>query len=64
MDTNPSVSGSGRLLPGLQSAIFSPYITTIGLYDDNKKLIMVGRLSQPVKKSNKLPLVIKMRYDY
>jgi hypothetical protein len=31
------------------SSYFSPYITTVGLYDDFQNLIAVGKLSQPLK---------------
>lgn len=30
------------------SSIFQPYITTIGLYNDNKELLAVAKLSQPL----------------
>ena len=64
-DSQATGSGNpGKLLDGLVNSNFSPYITTVGLYDRHKKLVMVGRLSQPVKKSKKLPLIINMIYDY
>ena len=57
-------TGSGVLVSGLESPHFSPYITTVGLFDEHKKLVMVGKLSQPIKKSKKLPFTIKMIHDY
>jgi len=48
---NPSlISGStdGTLYPFATASYFAPYITTVGLYDDNKNLLAVGKLSQPL----------------
>lgn len=42
---------------------FSPYITTIGLYNNNGDLVAVGKLGQPVKKSRKTPLNFIVKYD-
>jgi hypothetical protein len=40
------------------------YITTIGLYNPNKDLIAVAKLSQPVKKSFKEEALIKVKLDF
>ena len=40
------------------------YITTVTLYDKNKIPLVVGKLSQPVKKSKKIPIIFKIRFDY
>lgn len=47
---NPSSrSGSGEFYYSfVTGSSFSPYITTIGLYNDNKELLVVGKLSQPI----------------
>lgn len=46
---NPTIiSGSdGTVYNFATSSDFSPYITTIGLYDENQYLLAVGKLSQP-----------------
>ncbi len=64
--TNPSATnGSGSLPSNITSQNgWTPYLTTIGLYDDEKRLVMVARLSQPIKRSKQLPLTIKLRYDF
>ena len=51
---NPSViSGSNGTPWGFAtSASFSPYITTVGLYNDQRDLIAVGKLAQPLPTSN------------
>ena len=42
---------------------FKPYITTIGLYDDNANLLMVGKLAQPVRASSETDTTFIIRYD-
>ena len=52
------------MIPELsQSANFSPYITTIGLYDTTGNLVMIGKLGQPIKKRSDVDLNILMRLD-
>jgi hypothetical protein len=48
----------------ITSSIWSPYITTIGLYDKYNNLVVTGRLSQPVKKSKDVRLIFKIRKDW
>ncbi len=64
--SNPSANdGTGSLASNISiDNGWTPYLTTIGLYDDDKNLIMVARLSQPIKRSKKLPLTVKLRYDF
>lgn len=65
--TNPSAGdGSGSFAKNIdiKNDGWTPYLTTIGLYDSKDRLVMVGRLSQPVKRSKTLPLTIKLIYDY
>ena len=48
---NPSIiSGStdGTIYNFATGSYFSPYATTVGLYDDNQNLLAVGKLSQPL----------------
>ena len=49
---NPSIlSGSSTQynLRVIDSPEFMPYVTTIGLYNENQELMMVAKLAQPVK---------------
>ena len=64
--TNPTanVPESSSLPSNIKSKLWTPYFTTVGLYDEHKKLIMVGKVSQPIKRSKILPLTITMKYDY
>ena len=47
---NPSaqLSGSGQLANNVTGSYFSPYVSTIGLYDENQNLLAVGKLAQPL----------------
>ena len=62
---NSQLDVDGRnMIPELsQSANFSPYITTIGLYDTTGNLVMIGKLGQPIKKRSDVDLNILMRLD-
>lgn len=49
---NPTASDlEGNLLTNVTSSTFTPYITTVGLYNDANELLAVGKLNQPVPKS-------------
>lgn len=47
---NPSaqLSGSGQLANNVTGSYFTPYVSTIGLYDENQNLLAVGKLAQPL----------------
>ena len=40
--------GSGKLNDNVTGSYFSPYITTVGLYNNNKELLAVAKLAQPL----------------
>ncbi len=42
---------------------FSPYITTVGLYDDNYDLLATAKLGQPLKKPKNMDTTIVVRFD-
>jgi hypothetical protein len=50
---NPSlISGSeGDVYGFVTSSYFSPYVTTVGLYNDDQELLAIGKLSQPLPTS-------------
>jgi hypothetical protein len=54
-DLNASVDSTGSFL--------APYITTIGLYDDNCDLIAVAKLPQPIKSEPDIPVNFIVRFD-
>ena len=68
--TNPTILD--RSAQGLREAKISsfvtdtdwdPYITTIGLYDDNARLLAVGKLSRPLRKDDGYDTTIEIRFD-
>ena len=44
-------------------ASFSPYITTVGLYDQYGRLLAVGKLGTPIKKRDNVDLAIIVKFD-
>jgi len=44
-------------------SLFKPYITTIGLYNENNELLVVGKLGQPIKTSNETDTTLIVRWD-
>jgi hypothetical protein len=62
---NPSsVSGSGEYYYSfVTGSYFNPYATTIGLYNDNKELLVVGKLSQPIPLSDQIDTTFIVNFD-
>ena len=71
---NPSVlsgSQSEQVLPGTNNvykdfatgSYFSPYITTVGLYDNDQNLLAIGKLSVPTKVPMNADLEIQVAFD-
>ena len=42
---------------------FSPYISTIGMYDDNQNLLAVAKLAQPIQSSPTTDTTILVNLD-
>ena len=71
---NPRLTGSGSFASSYQAtqfvepfvshSQFAPYITTIGLYNDNNELLAVSKLSQPFKKDLNTEALIKVKLDF
>ena len=64
--TNQSVLSniaSGSVAGFVSSSAFNPYVTTVGLYDDNSNLLAVGKLGQAIKKSEKFDTSYVVRFD-
>ena len=45
------------------SSLFKPYVTTIGLYNEENELLVVGKLGQPVRASNETDTTFIIRWD-
>jgi hypothetical protein len=41
-----------------------PYITTIGLYNDQAQLLAVGKMAEPIQKRNDIDMNFILRWDY
>ena len=54
-DFSGSVDSTGSFL--------APFITTIGLYDDNCELVAVAKLPQPIKSDPEIPVNFIIRFD-
>lgn len=66
--TNPSITGSFEDyfkfgLSDPTGSYLTPYITTIGLYDDNYDLVAVAKLAKPVKKTPDYTINFVVRFD-
>ena len=45
------------------SSAFKPYVTTIGLYNENNELLVVGKLASPIRMSNETDTTFVVRWD-
>jgi|TARA_R110000823_G_scaffold70268_2_gene162153 hypothetical protein len=64
--TNQSVLSdiaNGTVAGFVSSSAFNPYVTTVGLYDDNSNLLAIGKLGQAIKKSEKFDTSYVIRFD-
>jgi len=53
----------GSPLGFVTSSFFEPYITTVGLYDENHQLLAVGKLAQPLQSSPTTDTTILVNID-
>jgi len=63
---NPTIvkpESGGLLKDFVSGSAWSPYVTTIGLYDKNARLLAIGKLAQPIQKSNKYDTTFVVRFD-
>ena len=56
--------GSGKLNDNVTGSYFSPYITTVGLYNNNKELLVVVKLAQPLPVSSVTDTSILINFDF
>ena len=61
--TNDTYRGTGSLKDFATGSNFAPYITTIGLYDDDNELLALGRLAKPIKNDKELDISFVVRFD-
>lgn len=69
MSTNPTliendpIRGEYVCKPILSGSNFKPFVTSVGLYDDYGRLLMIGKLSQPVQLPDNMDTTFIVRYD-
>lgn len=65
MTQNPTaISGSsGSLSDYVTGSDFNPYITTVGLYNENSELLAVGKLAQPYPIPSNTDITFVVKYD-
>tara|TARA_Y100001937_G_scaffold110171_1_gene155491 strand:+ start:29 stop:1141 length:1113 start_codon:yes stop_codon:yes gene_type:complete len=56
-------AGTGSLLDFATGSEFSPYITTIALFDDHNDMLAMGRLAKPIKNDKELDISFVVRFD-
>lgn len=44
-------------------SLFSPYVTTVGLYNDKNELLVVGKLSRPIPRLKRIDQTFILRFD-
>ena len=62
---NPSAikNDGGSIADNISGSYFKPYITTVGLYNDDQELIAVAKLSQPIPKSTDTDMTFVLKLD-
>jgi hypothetical protein len=63
---NPSAiedQTTGKMYDFITGSFFAPYITTVGLYSENRELLAVGKLSQPLPSSRTTDMTIYVKID-
>lgn len=62
---NPSLleSGSSDVKGYVTASYFTPYVTTVGLYNDNHELLAVAKFAQPIPLSQNTDTNFMLRID-
>lgn len=65
MSHNPTltIDNLGTLKDFALSSDFTPYVTTVGLYNDKNELLAVAKLAKPLPLSATADTTIVVRYD-
>jgi len=58
-----STTESGSINDNVTGSYFQPYVTTVGLYNDANELIAVGKLGQPIPKSQHVDMTFVVKFD-
>ena len=58
-----SYKAAGKYEGFVTHSLFRPYVTTIGLYNDDNELLVVGKLAKAVKLSDDYEMNFIVRFD-
>lgn len=61
--TAVSQSGTGQGFDFITGSDFTPYVTTVGLYNNNQELLAVAKLAQPVPTSRTTDMTFYVNFD-
>jgi len=63
--TNPTITSdnSGSIASFATGSEFAPYVTTVGLYNENSELLAVAKLSQAMSLSSVTDTTFVIKYD-
>jgi len=54
---------SGKMIDSVTGSSFTPYATTIGLYNDQDELLVIGKLATPYPIPSHTDVTFVIRYD-
>ena len=62
---NPTITSdnSGSIASFATGSEFAPYVTTVGLYNENSELLAVAKLSQAISLSSVTDTTFVVKYD-
>lgn len=63
LQTYNSFTNQYEFRPFTTGSSFKPYVTSIGLYDDQNRLLIVAKLSSPMKLPSNVDTTIILKYD-
>tara|TARA_B100000902_G_scaffold353546_1_gene365089 strand:- start:59 stop:1120 length:1062 start_codon:yes stop_codon:yes gene_type:complete len=58
-----SFGATEKVIDAVTGSYFAPYVTQIGLYNDQNQLLALGKLASPLKNEDDLALGIVVRFD-
>lgn len=62
---NPSLLNvSSSLNNNVTGSEFTPYFTTVGLYNDSNELVAVAKLGKPIVISSNTDMTINIKWDF
>jgi hypothetical protein len=60
---NSAIYRTNNVLDYATGSAFQPYVTTIGLYNNNNDLLMVAKLAKPIALSSDTDMIFIVKYD-